>query len=108
MNQNGEGAAATHVAPVLEIIGLSKTFAGQMALKNVDFDLRPGEVHALIGENGSGKSTLIKVLAGYHQPDDGAVAMVAEEPFQLGDATHAFAAGLRFVHQDLGLVPALG
>ncbi|NLT07229.1 MAG: sugar ABC transporter ATP-binding protein [Solirubrobacterales bacterium] len=93
---------------VLEIHGLSKTFPGQKALDAVDFDLRPGEVHALIGQNGSGKSTLIKVLAGYHQPDPGATATVAGEPFTLGSAASAFAAGLRFVHQDLGLVPALG
>src|SRR3954453_16156907 len=99
--QNGNG-------PVLEIKALSKTFPGQRALNEVDFDLRPGEVHALIGQNGSGKSTLIKILAGYHQPDDGATASVSGEPFQLGDASSAFAAGLRFVPQDLGLVPARG
>ena len=104
-SSNGATLAA---APVLQIENLSKTFPGQRALKSVDFDLRPGEVHALIGQNGSGKSTLIKVLAGYHQPDDGATATLADEPFTLGDSQSAFAAGLRFVHQDLGLVPALG
>jgi ribose transport system ATP-binding protein len=102
------GGAMNGAGPVLEISNLSKTFPGQRALKEVDFDLRPGEVHALIGQNGSGKSTLIKVLAGYHKPDEGATATVSSEPFQLGDAASAFAAGLRFVHQDLGLVPALG
>jgi ribose transport system ATP-binding protein len=96
------------MAAVLSIANLSKTFPGQRALADVDFEVLPGEVHALIGQNGSGKSTLIKILAGYHQPDAGATAQLAGEPLQLGDATSAFASGLRFVHQDLGLVPALG
>ena len=52
--------------------GLSKTFPGTKALDNVDFDVRAGEIHALVGHNGSGKSTLIKVLSGYHSPDPGA------------------------------------
>ncbi|HVT00509.1 MAG TPA: sugar ABC transporter ATP-binding protein [Solirubrobacterales bacterium] len=92
---------------MLAIRGLSKTFTGQMALDHVDFDLRPGEVHALVGQNGSGKSTLIKVLAGYHQPDRGASALVAGAPLDLGNSTAAADAGLRFVHQDLGLAPTL-
>ena len=87
-NGNGNGAATAAPVtkePVLTITNLTKSFAGQKALKNVDFDLRPGEVHALIGQNGSGKSTLIKVLAGYHQPDEGATAAVAGEAFTLKD-----------------------
>jgi ribose transport system ATP-binding protein len=96
------------MAPLLEVEHLSKTFGGQRALDDVDFGIaRPGEIHALIGQNGSGKSTLIKVLAGYHKPDRGASAQIEGEPFELGDATSAFAAGLRFVQQDLGLVPDL-
>ena len=66
-----------------------------------------GEVHALLGENGSGKSTLIKVLAGRHQPDPGAEAWVGGQPFHLGSAAAARAAGIRFIHQDLGLVATL-
>jgi ribose transport system ATP-binding protein len=95
-------------APVLEIRNLSKTFPGQPALIDVDFDLRPGEIHALVGQNGSGKSTLIKVHAGYHDPDPGGSATVRGEELQLGNAQSAFDAGLRFVHQDLGLAPTLG
>lgn len=56
----------------LVVSGLSKTYSGQRALDALDFDVVPGEVHALLGHNGSGKSTLIKVLSGYHQPDPGA------------------------------------
>ncbi len=88
----------------LEIRGLTKTFAGTRALDGVDLDLRPGEVHALLGQNGSGKSTLIKVLAGFHAPDPGASIRLDGESVQIGDTTHSRDLGLRFVHQDLGLV----
>ena len=95
-------------APVaLRITGLTKTFPGQRALDNVDLEIAPGEIHALVGQNGSGKSTVVKVLAGYHEPDDGAVAEVAGVPFELGSSTAALGAGLRFVHQDLGLVETM-
>lgn len=90
--------------PALEIRNLSKTFSGQVVLDRVDLVLGEAEVHALVGQNGSGKSTLIKVLAGYHQPDPGASASVAGRPLQLGSVSAAHDAGIRFVHQDLGLV----
>jgi ribose transport system ATP-binding protein len=93
--------------PVLTIRGLSKTFPGTKALDRVDFDVRPGEIHALIGQNGSGKSTLIKVLAGYHQPDPGSDIRLAGEGVDLRDTTASRDAGFRFVHQDLGLVETL-
>ncbi len=89
---------------VLQIHHLSKTFPGQRALEEVDLTVAAGEVHALVGQNGSGKSTLIKVLAGYHQPDPGATAQVNGAPLALGNGSAASAAGIRFVHQDLGLV----
>ena len=65
------------------------------------------EIHALVGPNGCGKSTFVKALAGYHRPDPGAVAEVAGEPFDIGSAAAARSAGLRFVHQNLGLIDAL-
>ena len=77
-----EGAAIAGVA--LRLHGLSKTFPGQRALDDVDLEIAAGEIHALVGQNGSGKSTVVKILAGYHQPDDGAVAEVADVPFELG------------------------
>jgi ribose transport system ATP-binding protein len=91
----------------LIVTNLSKTFPGTKALREVDFEVRAGEIHALVGQNGSGKSTLIKILAGFHQPDSGAAGCVNGADFTLGDAAEAHRAGLRFVHQDLGLVESL-
>jgi len=98
---------STPDGPGLVIHGLRKTFPGQVALAGVGLHLRPGQVHALLGQNGSGKSTLIKILAGVHQPDPGASATVNGEPLTLGSPGAAHHAGLRFIHQDLGLVPTL-
>jgi ribose transport system ATP-binding protein len=70
-------------------------------------DLQPGELRALVGQNGSGKSTLIKILAGFHSPDPGGQVLVDGKPLALANAGAAEHAGLRFVHQDLGLVPVL-
>ena len=59
--------------PTLSVRGLCKTFGGVQALRGVDLEIMPGEVHGLLGENGSGKSTLIKVLAGFHNPEEGEI-----------------------------------
>jgi ribose transport system ATP-binding protein len=98
------GAAAAGGEPVLDIAHLSKTFPGTKALDDTAFDLYRGEVHALVGQNGSGKSTLIKILAGFHQPDDGATITLAGEEVTIHDTAASRELGFRFVHQDLGLV----
>ncbi len=107
-----EGSAAPDAdatsAVALEIRGLSKTFPGVRALQDVDLAVAPGSVHALIGHNGCGKSTLIKCLAGVYEPDPGARSWIEGQEFSLGDASSAERSGLRFVHQDLGIVPELG
>ncbi|WP_068428190.1 sugar ABC transporter ATP-binding protein [Rhodococcoides kyotonense] len=95
------------MADALCITGLSKTFVGQRALDGIDLSLAPGEIRGLVGQNGCGKSTLIKVLAGYHDPDDGARIEVGGAELHLGVPGSGEAAGLRFVHQDLGLVESL-
>lgn len=93
--------------PALQVHALSKTFPGQRALIEVDLELQPGEIRALVGQNGCGKSTLIKVLAGYHDPDPGGEVLVDGEHLPLGVVGAGDHAGLRFVHQDLGLVSTL-
>ena len=95
------------VATTLHIHSLSKTFPGQVALRDAALDIEEGEVHALVGQNGSGKSTLIKILAGFHQPDANYVVTMRGADFKIGDAAAAHEAGIRFVHQDLGLVEAV-
>jgi ribose transport system ATP-binding protein len=85
---------------LIEMRGLSKAFGGSQALDEVDFDVRVGEIHALLGENGAGKSTLVKILAGIHQPDAGEILL-------RGTRVHPSALPISFVHQDLGLVDTL-
>ena len=85
---------------------ISKSFAGLKVLSAVNFDLQPGEVHALLGENGAGKSTLIKILAGLHRPDEGAIA-VSGKPVAFATPRAAHDAGIATVHQELLLFPEL-
>jgi ribose transport system ATP-binding protein len=99
--------AATSGQPALEVRGVRKSFAGVLVLRDVDLVVRSSSVHALVGHNGSGKSTLIKALAGFHSPDTSVSGTSFGQPFLLGDHASAAKAGLRFVHQDLGLVEQL-
>lgn len=108
--KGAEGGAATLAEPkrpVLRVKNLSKTFPGVRALNGIDLDVRPGEVHALLGQNGCGKSTIIKVLAGFHRPDPGSEAWLADEPFDLAAPSAEVLHKLRFVHQDLGIINEL-
>ncbi|NRP90706.1 Ribose import ATP-binding protein RbsA [Ensifer adhaerens] len=93
--------------PVLSIKGATKSFGGTLALRGVDFTVNAGEVHALLGENGAGKSTLIKLLAGVHSTDEGEFLIAGEalpSGFRPQDVA---AAGIRFVHQDFGLIDSM-
>jgi ribose transport system ATP-binding protein len=104
----GPGAAGRpeHGAVVLETSGVHKSFAGVAALVDVDFDLRAGEVHALVGENGAGKSTLMKILAGVHVEYDGVVS-IDGSPVRFAGVQDAERAGVAIIHQELDLVPEL-
>ncbi len=85
--------------PLLQARGIRKAFAGVRVLEDVDFDLRPGEVHALLGENGAGKSTLLKIFGGVHRPDGGTVMMdgtAVSLPTPQSAATH----GISLIHQE--------
>ena len=93
-------------AVVLEAKGVSKAFAGVTALRDVDFDLRSGEVHALMGENGAGKSTLMKILAGVHVDYDGEI-QIEGAPVRFSGVQDAERAGVAIIHQELNLVPEL-
>lgn len=93
--------------PALEVAGVNKSFNGIQVLEDARLSVRAGTIHALVGHNGSGKSTLIKLLAGFHKPDRPITGKVFGELLHVGDHHDADRAGLRFVHQDLGLVDAL-
>ncbi len=91
---------------ILEMRGISKYFPGIKALEGVDFAMRSGEVHALIGENGAGKSTLVKVLTGVHRPDSGAIIFDGiERDFR--SPVDARRAGIAAIHQDASMFPDL-
>jgi ribose transport system ATP-binding protein len=95
-----------NLTPVIEMKGISKSFSGNKVLDQVDFQLLPGEIHALMGENGAGKSTLIKILTGIYERDAGKV-------FIKGNAVHfknpkeAEQAGIAVIHQELNIIPYL-
>jgi ABC-type sugar transport system ATPase subunit/ribose/xylose/arabinose/galactoside ABC-type transport system permease subunit len=94
-------------APLLRIMGLSKTFAGAKALDDVSLEVFPGEILAVVGQNGSGKSTLVKILAGVHQPDPGSTIEVRDSDGRLLGSHGTHQQSLHFIHQDLGLLPML-
>ena len=89
---------------VLEARGVMKIFGNHVALDNVDFGLRKGEVHALLGENGAGKSTLIKILTGAYQPDGGGIYVDGAQ-ISLDNPLHAQAFGIGTVYQEVNLLP---
>src|SRR2546422_274470 len=94
--------------PILEARHIVKRFPGVVALKDVSFDLRPGEIHALCGENGAGKSTLIKTLSGLHAHGsyEGEI-VIAGKSVQFQNVADAEEAGLAVIYQELALVPEL-
>lgn len=91
---------------VLQVSQVSKSFPGVRALRDVDFGLRSGEVHALVGENGAGKSTLIKVMTGVYTADSGEVRF-AGEPVRFGSPLDAQHAGISTIYQEINLVPMM-
>src|SRR5512146_2835218 len=91
---------------ILEVENVSKSFPGVKALDSVSFDLRKGEVHALVGENGAGKSTLMKILSGVYQADEGVIRYKGKV-VTFHDVNQAREAGIGIIYQELNLIPHL-
>ena len=89
-----------------ELAAVTKQFGGTVACRAIDFEVRPGEVHALMGENGAGKSTLMKILHGVYRPDDGEVR-IGGEPVSLQSPRDAERRGIAMIPQELDLFPYL-
>ncbi|MHB0987147.1 MAG: ABC transporter ATP-binding protein [Bellilinea sp.] len=91
---------------IVDMLGITKTFGELVANDNVDFQLRKGEIHALLGENGAGKTTLMRILYGLYRPDTG-IIKVAEQPVEIHSPKDAIANGIGMVTQHFALVPPL-
>ncbi|RXY75599.1 ABC transporter ATP-binding protein [Klebsiella pneumoniae] len=91
---------------LIQMTCITKRFPGVLALNQVDFDLRRGEVHALLGENGAGKSTLMKILSGVYQPDSGEIRFEGQS-VSFSDPLSAQHAGITIIHQEFNLFPDL-
>jgi ribose transport system ATP-binding protein len=92
--------------PLVRVAGIAKNFGGVRALRGVDLEIMPGEVHALLGENGAGKSTLIKILSGVHSQDEGSIE-IAGAKVRFDNPAKSREAGIAVVYQDLSLVESL-
>jgi len=91
---------------ILEMENVSKTFPGVKALNKVNFNLKAGEVHALVGENGAGKSTLLKILAGAYKKDTGVIKLDGSK-VEMTDPKHALDLGISVIYQEFNLIPNL-
>jgi len=94
------------VAPALEMRGITKRYPGVVANDHIDLDVRPGEIHALLGENGAGKTTLMNILYGLARPDEGTILLDGQE-VQISSPSDAIDRGINMVHQHFMLVPVL-
>src|SRR5690349_22433777 len=101
-----DAAPASSNPPLLEMTGISKSFGGVAALREVDFTLRAGEIHGLVGENGAGKSTLMKIIAGVHTEFDGEMRLFGKLT-RFRSPRDALASGIGMVHQELSVVREL-
>ena len=98
--------SVTEATPVLTMRGITKRYPGVLANDAIDLDLRPGEIHALLGENGAGKSTLMNILYGLAVPDEGSI-LIDGKPVDILGPHDAIDRGISMVHQHFMLVPVL-
>jgi simple sugar transport system ATP-binding protein len=103
----GRESAKGGQKPLLSLRNINMTFGGVKALKNVSFDVLPGDVHCLAGENGSGKSTLIKIITGVYRPQDGAVIEFDGQTYSHMSPVTAQNSGIQVIWQDLALFPEM-
>jgi general nucleoside transport system ATP-binding protein len=106
MTATAPGSAAAGDPPFLEMRGITKRFPGVLANDHVDFDVVPGEIHALFGENGAGKSTLMRLVYGLYQPDEGEIRLRGER-VSIGSPAVAIQHGIGMIHQHFMLVQTL-
>src|SRR4051794_15662354 len=106
MRRGVGGVSGTAMAHILSTSGVTKRFPGMTALDAVDFHVRAGEVHALMGENGAGKSTLIKVITGVYARDGGDVLLDGKS-IAPTSPLHAQRLGISTVYQEVNLIPGL-
>ncbi|HSK85690.1 MAG TPA: ATP-binding cassette domain-containing protein, partial [Rubrobacter sp.] len=106
MHENGSGGGPERNGPLLRVRGIDKSFGAVQALKGVDFEVRRGEVVALIGDNGAGKSTLINVITGVFPPDSGEIVFEGER-VEFASPHDARERGIEAVYQDLAVAPQL-
>ncbi len=105
-DQPSTGPLNNDVKSILSLVNITKRFPGVVALNKVNFDVRAGEVHALLGENGAGKSTLMKVLAGKHKPNGGQILIEGKEKV-FDTPKKAKKSGIVLIHQEQSLVPEM-
>src|SRR4029078_2038373 len=106
-HQQPEAAVTQTVsAPALEMRGITKRYPGVVANDGIDLEIRPGEIHALLGENGAGKSTLMNILYGLATPDEGEILLDGSVA-KIAGPSDAIARGISMVHQHFMLVPVL-
>jgi ABC-type uncharacterized transport system ATPase subunit len=106
MTTETEPLSQAVTAPALEMRGITKRYPGVLANDHIDLDVRPGEIHALLGENGAGKSTLMNILYGLASPDDGQI-LLDGQVVTIAGPSDAIARGISMVHQHFMLIPVL-
>ena len=106
MRRSGPASWLHDARRMLETFQITKHFGATRALDGIDFSVRPGEIHALVGQNGAGKSTLVKIVSGALSPNAGTVRLDGV-PVDIGSPHNALRLGISIVHQHSGLVPSL-